>query len=89
MSRPLDLKMIAQRLSSAAERISNSPAGLCTEVTPTDLVIAAHGADGGHGQGRTESLAFGVLFHDDEDRLAQALDRLERYCAENPQVAAA
>ena len=63
----------------AAERIAQSPAHLKAEVSPTDLIIAAHGADGGHGQGRTESLAFGVLFHDEVDRLGQAIDRLERY----------
>ena len=85
MANPLNLKQLAERLSSAAERISASPAGLCTETTATDLVIAAHGRDGGHGQGRTESLPFGVLFHDREDRLAQAIDRIERYCEQNPQ----
>ena len=88
MAAPLDLKMLSQRLAAAAERISGSPAGLCAEVTSTDLVVAAHGRDGGHGQGRTESLPFGVLFHDKEDRLSQAIDRVERYCQENPQVAA-
>ena len=85
MANPLNLKQLAERLAAAAERISASPAGLCTEVTMTDLVIAAHGRDGGHGQGRTESIPFGVLFHDKADRLAQAIDRIERYCEQNPQ----
>ena len=89
MAQPIDLKMLADRLTAAADRIAQSPAHLCTEVTPTDFVIAAHGADGGHGQGRTESFPFGVLFHDMEDRLGQAIDRIERYCRENPQVFAA
>ena len=89
MALPLDLKKLADRLAKAAERVSASPAGLCTEVTMTDLVIAAHGHDGGHGQGRTEALPFGVLFNDPEDRLGQALDRLERYVQENPQVSKA
>ena len=84
MALPLDLTMLADRLAKAAERVSASPAGLCTEVTMTDLVIAAHGRDGGHGQGRTESLPFGILFNDPQDRLSQALDRLERYVQENP-----
>ena len=86
MALPLDLKTLSDRLAKAAERVASSPAGLCTEVTMTDLVIAAHGRDGGHGQGRTESLPFGILFNDPEDRLGQALDRLERYVAEHPQV---
>ncbi len=85
MANPLDLKQLAERLAAAAERVSASPAGLCAETTATDLVIAAHGRDGGHGQGRTESLPFGVLFHDKQDRLAQAIDRIERYCEQNPQ----
>jgi hypothetical protein len=89
MALPLDLKMLADRLAKAAERVSASPTGLCTEVTTTDLVIAAHGRDGGHGQGRTESIPFGVLFNDPEDRLAQALDRLERYVSEHPDVSKA
>ena len=89
MANPLDLKMLAQRLAVAADRVAASPAGLCCEVTMTDLVIAAHGRDGGHGQGRTESLPFGVLFHDKADRLSQAIDRIERYCRENPQFSAA
>ena len=89
MANPLDLKQLAERLAAAAEQISASPAGLCTETTMTDLVIAAHGSDGGHGQGRTESLPFGVLFHDKEDRLSQALDRIERYCRDHPQVSKA
>ena len=89
MALPLDLKRLSERLGKAADRVASSPAGLCTEVTMTDLVIAAHGHDGGHGQGRTESLPFGILFNDPEDRLGQALDRLERYVAENPQVSKA
>ncbi|WP_158915870.1 hypothetical protein [Caulobacter sp. S45] len=71
MAQAFDLKRLADRLSAAADRIAASPAHLRTEVTPTDLIVAAHGHDGGHGRGRTESLAFGILFHDDEDRLAQ------------------
>ncbi len=89
MATPFDLKTLADRLSAVAARIAASPAGLCAEVTPTDLVVAAHGPDGGHGQGRTESIPFGVLFHDPQDRLAQAIDRLERYCAEHPHIARA
>ena len=87
MATAFDLKTLAERLATAAERIAASPAGLCVEVTPTDLVIAAHGRDGGHGQGRTESLAFGVLFHDPKDRLDEAVDRIERYCRANPERA--
>ena len=87
MAQPFELKTLADRLAAAAERVARSPAGLCTEVTPTDLIIAAHGADGGHGQSRTESLPFGLLFHDEHDRLAEALDRLERYCRETPSLA--
>ncbi len=86
MAQPVDLKLLADRLAAASERIAQSPSGLSATVTPMDLVIAARVADGGHGQGRTESLPFGVLFHDKEDRLSQALDRLERYCSENPQL---
>ena len=82
MAQALDLTRLAERLRQASERVSNSPAGLCAEVTATDLVIAAHGSDGGHGRGRTESVPFGVLFRDDIDRLAQAIDRIEAYCAE-------
>ena len=85
MALPLDLKTLADRLAKAAERVAASPAGLCTETTMTDLVIAAHGHDGGHGQGRTESLPFGILFNDPVDRLGQAIDRLERYVASNPE----
>ena len=88
MAQPLDLAKLADRLRSAAERISSSPAGLCAEVTATDLVIAAHGSDGGHGQGRTESIPFGVLFHDPNDRLADAIERIERYCRDNPELSA-
>ena len=86
MALTLDLGMLAKRLQAAADRISASPVGLCCETTPTDLVIAAHGEDGGHGQGRTESIAFGVLFHDPQDRLGEAIDRIETYCHANPQV---
>ena len=86
MARPLDLTKLAERLHAAADRIGGSPAGLCAETTSTDLVIAAHGVDGGHGQGRTESIPFGVLFHDPIDRLSQAIDRIERYCQDNPGV---
>ena len=86
MAQSLNFHDFVQRLSVAAERIAASPAGLCTEVTATDLVIAAHGSDGGHGQGRTESIPFGILFRDEVDRLGQAIDRVERYCAENPSV---
>ncbi len=89
MANPLNLKSVAERLAAAAERVSASPAGLCTEVTMTDLVIAAHGRDGGHGQGRTESIPFGVLFHDKADRLAEAIARIERYCEQNPQFSTA
>jgi hypothetical protein len=89
MALPLDLKMLSDRLAKASERVGASPAGLCTEVTATDLVIAAHGRDGGHGQGRTESIRFGVLFNDPEDRLGQALDRLERYLADHPELSKA
>ncbi len=89
MANPFNLKQLADRLAAAAERVSASPAGLCAEVTMTDLVIAAHGRDGGHGQGRTESLPFGVLFHDKQDRLTQAIDRIERYCEQNPQFSRA
>ena len=87
MAQPLDLDLLAERLRAAAARISSSPTGLCCEKTGTDLVIAAHGPDGGHGQGRTESIAFGVLFHDPEDRLGQSIDRIEAYCKANPQSA--
>ena len=80
MAQPFDLKTLAERLNAAAEKIAASPHGLRIQVTPTDLLIAAPGRDGGHGQGRTESLQFGLLFHDEHDRLAEALDRLERYC---------
>ena len=83
MGQPFNLKQLAQRLDAAAERVGASPVGLCTEVTATDLIIAAHGKDGGHGRGRTESLAFGILFNDPEDRLAQAIDRIEAYCRDN------
>ena len=86
MAQALNFAELTARLSAASERIAASPAGLCTEVTATDLVIAAHGADGGHGQGRTESIPFGILFRDEVDRLGQAIDRIERYCAENPSV---
>ena len=89
MANPLDLKLLAERLAAAAERVSTSPAGLCSEATMTDVVIAAHGRDGGHGQGRTESIPFGVLIHDKQDRLSQAIDRVEAYCQANPQFAAA
>ena len=89
MANALNLKQLAERLVAAAERFSASPAGLCTETTATDLVIAAHGRDGGHGQGRTESIPFGVLFHDKEDRLSQAIERIERYCEQNPQFSRA
>ncbi len=89
MANPLNLKLLAERLAAAAERISASPAGLCAEVTMTDLVIAAHGRDGGHGQGRTESMPFSLLFHDKADRLAEAIDRIERYIKENPQFRSA
>ena len=86
MAQSIDLKQLATRLGNAADRIAGSPARLCTEATMTDLVVAAHGSDGGHGQGRTESVPFGVLFHDPVDRLSQAIDRIERYCRDNPQV---
>ena len=85
MANAIDLKALAERLATNADRIAASPAGLCTEASMTDLVIAAHGRDGGHGQGRTESVPFGVLFHDPVDRLGQAIDRIERYCEQNPQ----
>ncbi len=88
MAQALDFPELIKRLTAASERIANSPAGLCTEVTATDLVIAAHGVDSGHGQGRTESVPFGILFRDEVDRLAQAIERIERYCAENPAVVA-
>jgi hypothetical protein len=77
MTQPFNLKILAERLSAAADRIAASPYALQSQITPTDLVIAAVGEDGGHGQGRTESLQFGLLFHDDHDRLGEALDR---YC---------
>ena len=86
MAQSLDLSRLVERLGAAADRISASSVGLCAEVTATDLVIAAHGEDGGHGQGRTESVPFGVLFRDDVDRLAQAIDRVEKYCRDNPAV---
>jgi hypothetical protein len=79
MGQPFDLKQLADRLAAAAERVAQSPHGLKAEVSTTDLILVAHGGEGGHGTGRTESLAFPVLFHRDGDRLAQALDRLERY----------
>jgi len=83
VAQSFDLKRLADRLTTAANRIAASPARLRAEVTPTDLIVAAHGHDGGHGRGRTESLAFGILFHDDEDRLSQAIGRVEAYCREN------
>ena len=83
MAQTFDIKHLADCLSAAAERIAASPYGLCSEVTPTDLIITAHGRDDGHGQGRTESLQFGLLFHDKRDRLPEALDRLERYCRDH------
>ena len=83
MAQSFDLKRLADRLNAAADRIAASPAHLRAETTPTDLIVAAHGHDGGHGRGRTESIAFGILFHDDIDRLGEALDRLETYCREN------
>jgi hypothetical protein len=83
MAQALDLARLVDRLRTASERISSSPAGLCAEVTSTDLVVAAHGTDGGHGRGRTESIPFGILFRDDADRLGEAIDRIETYCAEN------
>ena len=89
MAQPIDLKRLAERLHAAAERIAASPAGLSAEVSTTDLMVVAKGADGGHGQGRTESMPFGVLFHDPVDRLSQALDRIEAYCRDNPQFSRA
>ena len=80
MANAVDLKTIASRLQDAAERIAKTPIGLKSEATMTDLIVTAPAADGGHGQGRTESLPFGVLFHDPVDRLSEAIARIEAYC---------
>ncbi len=85
MANPIDLKTIVSRLQEAADRIGRSPAGLTSQATMTDLVVTAPGLDGAHGQGRTESIPFGVLFHDPVDRLSQAIDRIEAYCKDDPQ----
>ena len=85
MANPIDLKTIASRLTAAADRIGQSPVSLTSQATMTDLVVTAPGRDGAHGQGRTESIPFGVLFHDPIDRLSQAVDRIEAHCKNDPQ----
>ena len=66
-----DLNRLAQRLTAAAPRLE----GYEVTVTSAELVISK---DGGHGVGRSESVAYGSLFLRDDDVLAAALDRLER-----------
>ena len=77
MAQPLDIKRLAERLASAADRVAQSAHGLTTQATPTDLLIVAGGPQAAHTQANIESLPFAALFHDDRDRLGEALDRLE------------
>ena len=78
MAQPFDIKRLADRLASAAERVSGSPHGLGTEATMDALVIFAGEPGGPRSVANCEAVPFGALFHDEEDKLAQAISRLEK-----------
>ncbi len=65
----LDLKDLAERLHSAAERAE----GLTVTVSATDIILSKDG----YGAGRSEGVPFSALFLRKEDVLGQAIDRLQ------------